>query len=218
VRYDREYGYPIWANLDPRRGRTDDERFVRVTRFRVLDGGVTAGQGAADRSKPPIAGVSAGGFTVRRLSGPVAIDGRTWLAIDPIFGPKTVPARNGEFTISLTGSIDEGDPGRSRLTLVERGGQPVALAAGPVSYAYVTDDSRWILFEPLEVIDVRAWRRYSLGKGIWHLTGRRADRGFARWSTAGDPAPSVSVRLPRAPGRVLRDRVSGRAGAARHCG
>jgi hypothetical protein len=164
ARYDREYGYPIWADLDPRRGRTDDERFVRVTGFRVLDDVVAAGQGAPDRSKPPVGDASAGGFTVSRLPGPVTVDGRTWVAVDPIFGTRTVRAPNGEFTLSLTDPNEEGDVARFRLAFIERGAQPVTLTADPVSYAYVTNDSRWILFEPLEVIDVSAWRRYSLGK------------------------------------------------------
>lgn len=164
VRYDREYGYPIWADLDPHRNVIDDERFFRVTGFRSLDGVVAVGQGASDRSKSPILDPSAGGFTVRRLSGPVAIDGRTWLAVEPTFGTQTLRARNGEFTLSPTDATDEGDVGRFRLAFVERGGKPVTLTADPVSYAYMTDDSRWIVFEPVEVIDVRAWRRYSLGK------------------------------------------------------
>ena len=37
VKYDASLGYPIWADLDPRRGVNDDELFFRVTGFRRLD-------------------------------------------------------------------------------------------------------------------------------------------------------------------------------------
>lgn len=36
VKYDRQLGYPIWADLDPRRDVIDDEVFFRVTGFREL--------------------------------------------------------------------------------------------------------------------------------------------------------------------------------------
>jgi hypothetical protein len=37
VKYDAALGYPIWADLDPRKGVNDDELFFRVTGFRRLD-------------------------------------------------------------------------------------------------------------------------------------------------------------------------------------
>jgi hypothetical protein len=37
VKYDAALGYPIWADLDPRREVIDDELFFRVTGFRRLD-------------------------------------------------------------------------------------------------------------------------------------------------------------------------------------
>lgn len=36
VKYDRQLGYPIWVDLDPRRDVIDDEVFIRVTGFRKL--------------------------------------------------------------------------------------------------------------------------------------------------------------------------------------
>ena len=36
VKYDRQLGYPIWADLDPRRDVIDDEVFFRVMGFRKL--------------------------------------------------------------------------------------------------------------------------------------------------------------------------------------
>jgi Family of unknown function (DUF6174) len=37
VKYDRQLGYPIWADLDPRRDVIDDEVFFRVMGFRRLE-------------------------------------------------------------------------------------------------------------------------------------------------------------------------------------
>jgi hypothetical protein len=37
VRYHTELGYPIWADLDPRRDVIDDELFFRVSGFQKLD-------------------------------------------------------------------------------------------------------------------------------------------------------------------------------------
>ena len=36
VKYDRQLGYPIWADIDPRRDVVDDEVFFRVMGFRRL--------------------------------------------------------------------------------------------------------------------------------------------------------------------------------------
>jgi hypothetical protein len=130
----------------------------------VLWGETPSGQGG-DRSKTPPVEPSSGGFTIRRLTGPVTVDGRTWIAVDPIFGPRTVTSANGRFTLSLDRPNDAGDVRRWRLQFDERGGGPVTLADA-VAYTYVTSDSRWIFVEPLDVVDVRTWRRYALSKAL----------------------------------------------------
>jgi hypothetical protein len=140
----------------------------------VLSGETPMTQGG-DRSKAPPVEPSSGGFTIRRLAGPVTLDGRTWIAVDPIVGTMTVNSANGQFTLSLVAPNDEGDVRRWRLRFADRGGEAVTLA-DVVSYTYVTNDSRWILFEPIDVVDVRTWRRYGLSKafGIAPYAGPRA--------------------------------------------
>jgi len=117
----------------------------------------------ADRSRTPSVDRSAGGFTLRRLSGPVAGDGRTWIAVNPTMGTSTVHQQDARFTVSLVTPTDDGDVRRWRLQFTEEGGGPVTLADA-VSCVYVTPDSRWISFEPVDVIDVRTWRRYGLSR------------------------------------------------------
>ena len=41
VKYDSILGYPIWADLDPRREVMDDELFIRVSGFRTLQAPTT---------------------------------------------------------------------------------------------------------------------------------------------------------------------------------
>ena len=57
VKYDAELGYPIWADLDPRREVKDDELFIRVTGFRAITATASGG------------GPRGGTHSWRRLSG-----------------------------------------------------------------------------------------------------------------------------------------------------
>jgi hypothetical protein len=126
----------------------------------------TQGQ-RADRSKPPSALDSAGGFTVRRLSAPVAIDGRTWIAIESGSTAGLLRAPNARFTLTLDEAKEHaGDVVRFRISFIERGGKRVQLDSALSAYAYISSDSRWIISEPLEVVDVVNWRRYSLSKSF----------------------------------------------------
>jgi len=118
--------------------------------------------GPAGPTAPPVLQAVPPDFTIRPLSGPVAIDGKAWIAAEPVSVPQTVRSSDGAFTVSLSEPNAQGDVRRFRLRFTGRSGRPVNLAPRAVSYVYVTPDSRWIFFEPLEVIDVRVWRRYSL--------------------------------------------------------
>ena len=121
----------------------------------------------ADRSKPPSAADAPAGFTVRRLSSPVAIDGRTWIAIETVSAAGRVRAPNARFTLMLEEAKDHaGDVVRFRIFFTESGGPRVQLDPGVAAYAYITPDSRWIVSDPLEVVDVRNWRKYSLSRSF----------------------------------------------------
>jgi len=119
-----------------------------------------------DRSRPPALQTSAPGFTVRRLTGPVAVDGTTWNAAEPMSSTDTIFAQSGGFALSLSDPTDEGDLERFQLAFADGSGPPVSLSEYPVSYVYLTRDSRWIFFEPLQVVDVKNWRHYDLSKAL----------------------------------------------------
>ena len=116
-----------------------------------------------DRSKAPTVEASAGGFTVRRLISPVAIDGRNWIAVPPLNARQTVRAPNGQFTLTLE-EASNNDTVRFRIYFAEAGGARVELDPGGAVYVSITSDSRWIFIDPIDVVDVRTWRRYSLSK------------------------------------------------------
>lgn len=59
-----------------------------------------------------------------------------------------------------------GDVVRFRVSFTESGRGRVQLDPGLSAYAYISPDSRWIISEPLEVVDVLNWRRYSLSKSF----------------------------------------------------
>jgi hypothetical protein len=126
---------------------------------------LTATPQAVDRSRPPRIEESAGGFSVRRLTEPVVVDGRTWIAVESIIGAQTVRASNGQFSITLE-EASSVEVVRFRISFTEGRGVPVQVDPGTAVYAFITPDSRWIITGTLEVIDVRNWRKYSLSKAF----------------------------------------------------
>jgi hypothetical protein len=123
----------------------------------------TQGTQRVDRAKPPIVETSAGGFSVRRLNSPIAVDGRAWIAVPTIVGREAIRAPNGQFTLTLEEASSD-DIVRFRIYFAESGGARVQLDPGAAVYASITSDSRWIFIDPIDIIDVRAWRRYNLSK------------------------------------------------------
>lgn len=122
--------------------------------------------GRVDRSMPPRVVASADGFTVRRLMEPVAIDGRAWIAIDSVSAAGPVRAPNGRFTLTLEEAKEHaGDVVRFRVFFAE-GARRIQLDPDVAAYAYISPDSRWIVTDPLEIVDVLTWRQYSLSKSF----------------------------------------------------
>ena len=126
---------------------------------------LTRSEQVVDRSQPPAVQPSEGGFTVRRLPGPVEVDGRAWIAVAPIIEARTVSAPNRQFAIRLEEATSV-DIVFFRIWFSEDGRAPVQVNPGSAAYAYITPDSRWVISGTLEAIDVRNWRAYSLSKAF----------------------------------------------------
>jgi hypothetical protein len=120
---------------------------------------------AVERTKPPETSEPAGEFTIRRLDAPLPVDGRTWIATKQVSTAGTLTAPNRQFTLALE-EASSNDVVRFRIFFTQAGSQRVQLDAGRAVYAFVTPDSRWIIFDPLEVVDVTNWRRYSLSRAF----------------------------------------------------
>ena len=125
----------------------------------------TVAQSRVDRTKPPASAEPMDKFTVRRLTAAPSIDGRSWIAISQVSAAGTIAAPNGQFTLTLE-EASSVEVVRFRVAFSERGSGRVQLESPGVAYTFVTPDARWIISDPLDVIDVTAWRRYDLSKAF----------------------------------------------------
>jgi hypothetical protein len=123
----------------------------------------------ADITKPPpILEVTAGAKATER-SRPPAVDGRTWIAANvrhPLSGDDiAVPTRAFSLTFRDWGDHG-GDFERCQLFFQRGQGAPVRIHEGFTGWVFVTPDSRYIITEPLYVLDVREWRQYALFEAL----------------------------------------------------
>lgn len=122
---------------------------------------------AGDRSMPPRAAEGTGGFTIRRLAEAPVIDGRTWIEThDQVMTTGTSRAPNGQFTLIMEDAPDRGGDVARFAIYFSDGRAPRVLLDPDVAYTYISPDSRWIISEPLEAIDVTTWIKYSLSKAF----------------------------------------------------
>jgi hypothetical protein len=125
----------------------------------------TAAAQRIDRSRPPETANPGGAFTVRRLDGPVSINGQAWIPIRQVSASGTMRPPNVPFTLTLEEASTE-EVVHFRIYFEEPGGSRVLLDSGSTTYAFVTPDARWIITSPLVIIDVANWRRYSLSQAF----------------------------------------------------
>ena len=129
--------------------------------------GLACGQ-RVDRSTPPRMAEGAGGFTVRSLSALPLVDGRTWIEVrDQFVSDGTYRAPNGQFTLTLEDKPENAHNVASfAIYFTDGNGTRSQLDPGFAVYTYITPDSRWIISDPLEAIDVTNWVKYSLSKAL----------------------------------------------------
>ncbi len=118
---------------------------------------------------------SAGPISVSQLVQPPAIDGREWIAteVEWLSEPGKVRTTAKTFSLSADDCGDHsGDFQRCQLFLQRGRGSPVRIVSGYTGWVYVTPDDRYVFTEPLNVLDVRAWKQYGLD--VANYTGIRA--------------------------------------------
>ena len=121
-----------------------------------------------DITKPPPILKSAGQFSAARLSRPPVIDGREWIAatVQTTSSPGRVPLPTQGFSLTLTDCGDhDGDFERCQL-LFRRGRATPVRIDELTGWVFVTPDSRYIITEPLSVLDVREWKQYALFEAL----------------------------------------------------
>ena len=125
-----------------------------------------------ERNRPPPILKSAGGFSAARLTEPPPIDGREWMAanvqtswsadtVPAVTHPVAVPTR--EYSLTLTDCGDHGgDLERCQLLFHRARTTPLRIDTAFTAWVFVTPDGRYIITEPLYVLDVREWKQYAL--------------------------------------------------------
>jgi len=110
---------------------------------------------------PPIL-KSAGQFRARRLNEPPVVDGRAWIAANVQATPGPVLVSTQAFVLTLEDCGDVGDFVRCKLLFRRGRAAPVRIDNDFTGWVFVTPDDRYIVTEPLFVLDVREWKQYAL--------------------------------------------------------
>jgi hypothetical protein len=123
----------------------------------------------SDVTKPPPILKRAGQFSAARLDRPPLIDGREWIAanVERTSSPGTVPVQTQAFSLTLRDCGDHGGDFERCQLLFQRGrATPVRIDAGFTGWVFVSSDGRYIVTEPLYVLDVREWKQYALFEAL----------------------------------------------------
>ena len=132
----------------------------------VLVAGLCFAAGAPQR---PLVVRGAGPFSATRVASPPPIDGKAWIAatVHTVSDPGTIPARVKAFSLVAADCGDHGgDFQRCHLLLRRSAAAPVRIDTGLTGWVFVTPDGRYVITEPLDVLDVRAWKQYVLSDAL----------------------------------------------------
>jgi hypothetical protein len=97
------------------------------------------------------------------------IDGRAWIAanVQTTSSPGTVRVPTRAFSLTLTDCGDHaGDFDRCQLLFHRGRAAPVRIHDGFTGWVFVTPDGRYIVTEPLYVLDVSEWKQYALFEAL----------------------------------------------------
>jgi hypothetical protein len=103
------------------------------------------------------------------LTRPPLIDGKEWIAaeVQTASSPGVLRVPTQQFSLSLTDCGDHGADFERCQLLFQRGRfGPVRIDEGFTGWVFVTPDGRYIVTEPLYVLDVREWKQYALFEAL----------------------------------------------------
>jgi hypothetical protein len=124
---------------------------------------------SSDVTRPPIIVEAAPQFGAAQLKRPPIIDGREWIAanVETTSSPGPVSVQTKAFSLTVADCGDHGgDFDRCQLFFHRGGATPVRIDAGYTGWVFVTADGRYIVTEPLYVLDVREWKQYALSESL----------------------------------------------------
>lgn len=97
------------------------------------------------------------------------IDGRNWLAaeVQPTTTADPIRVPGNRFSLRATDCGDHGgDFERCRLWFRTDRTAPVRIGDRVTGWVFVTPDVRYVVTEPLTVLDTREWRQYDLSEAL----------------------------------------------------
>jgi hypothetical protein len=95
----------------------------------------------------------------------VTVDRTGWFPAPLVNGNVASTQTRIRFVLTLSNPNDDGDVRRWSARFGEFGNAGVTLDDA-VSYVHLTIDERFIVLEPIDVIDIRRWRRFGLSKAF----------------------------------------------------
>ena len=122
-----------------------------------------------DLTKPPPILKSAGQFSAAQLNRQPLIDGREWIAanVQTTSSPGRVPLPTRGFSLTLRNCGDHGGDFERCQLLFQRGrAAPVRIDPVVTGWVFVTPNGRYIVTEPLYVLDVVEWKQYALFEAL----------------------------------------------------
>ena len=122
-----------------------------------------------DVTKSPPIVKPAGQFSAAQLNRPPLIDGREWIAarVETASSLATVPVQTRAFFLTSRDCGDHGGDFERCQLLFQRGqATPVRIDTGFTGWVFVTPDARYVVTEPLYVLDVREWKQYALHESL----------------------------------------------------
>jgi hypothetical protein len=125
--------------------------------------------GTPDAVQPPPLVNWAAKFKAVRLSRAPVIDGREWVGteVQTTSSPGKVALPTQAFSLTATDCGDHnGDFERCQLLLQRGRAAPVRIDRGYTGWVFVTPDGRYVVTEPLYVLDVREWNQYALAEAL----------------------------------------------------